>query len=55
MFFKKAFSVAAVVVAVGFSAAGCTDDKKKTAEAVGAGGSGENGWWRNGRSSLFQL
>ncbi len=41
MLFKKVLSVAAVVVAVGFSAAGCTDDKKKTTEAVGAGGSGE--------------
>lgn len=40
MFFKKVFSVAAVVVAVGVAASGCTDDKKKTAEAV-AGGSGE--------------
>jgi peptidoglycan-associated lipoprotein len=41
MLFKKVLSVAAVVVAVGFSAAGCTDDKKKTSEAVGTGGSGE--------------
>ncbi len=41
MLFKKVLSVAAVVVAVGFSASGCTDDKKKTSEAVGAGGSGE--------------
>jgi peptidoglycan-associated lipoprotein len=40
MFFKKVFSVAAVAVALGLAAQGCTDDKKKTAEAV-AGGSGE--------------
>lgn len=41
MLFKNAFSVAAVVVAVGFAAVGCTDDKKKTSEAVSVGGSGE--------------
>jgi peptidoglycan-associated lipoprotein len=42
MLFKKAISVAAVVAAVGFAAAGCTDDKKKTSEAVaGSGASGE--------------
>ncbi|NDE14741.1 peptidoglycan-associated lipoprotein Pal [bacterium] len=41
MLFKKAISVAAVVAAVGFAAVGCTDDKKKTSEAVSGGGSGE--------------
>jgi peptidoglycan-associated lipoprotein len=40
MLFKKVFSVAAVVIAVGFASTGCTDDKKKTEEAV-AGGTGE--------------